>query len=58
MNQNSTVTVTVTLTDGRQMVIRHRNSLMGYVNSLRRRGIDPNEVVSSVDGLPESTRVN
>lgn len=57
MNRNSNLVTTVTLRNGQEVTFTHRNSLMGWVNALERLGVDPNEVVSEVAGLPESARV-
>lgn len=56
-NRNSNVTCTVTLTNGTEVTFTHRNTLNGWVNGLKRRGVDPRDVVESVEGLPESSRV-
>lgn len=57
MNTNRNRTVTATFTDGTERTFTHRDSLNGWVNALRRMGLDPRNVVSQVDGLPESARV-
>jgi hypothetical protein len=57
MNRNSEVLTTVTLTSGRTMVLRHRNSLGGWANALERAGLTIGEVANTERGLPESDRV-
>lgn len=54
---NNNRTVTVTLTDGTEVTFTHRDTLNGWVNALRRLGVNPRQVASQVDGLPESARV-
>lgn len=57
MNTNTNRTNTVTLTDGSQVTFTFRNTTVGWVNALTRRGVDPRQVVECVEGLPESARV-
>lgn len=56
-NPNTNTVSTVWLSDGTQVSFSHRDTLTGWVNGLKRRGVNPSEVVSSQSGLPESDRV-
>lgn len=55
--RNANVVTTNTMRDGSEVVVRHRNSFMGWVNATRRMGFNPRDVVSSREGMPESSRV-
>jgi hypothetical protein len=56
-NRNANTITTITTTDGRTIVLRHRNSLGGYANALERSGLTADQVADSHRGLPESDRV-
>lgn len=56
-NPNAMVTITATLTDGTEVVIRHRNSLIGWRNALERAGLTIDMIDDTRLGLPESDRV-
>lgn len=57
MNRNSNTVSTVWLADGTQVSFSHRNTLNGWANALRRKGVNLSDVVNSCAGLPESDRV-
>lgn len=57
MTRNANVLTTVTTTDGRIVVLRHRNSLGGWANALDRAGLTIDQVADTQRGLPESDRV-
>ena len=56
-SRNANVVTTVWMSDGTQHTVRHRNSMMGFVNEMRRRGWDSRDVVDSMVGMPDSDRV-
>jgi hypothetical protein len=56
-SRNSNQVTTVLTTDGRTVVLRHRNSLGGWANALERAGLTIGQVADSFPGLPESDRV-
>lgn len=57
-NRNANTLTTITTTDGRTVVLRHRNSLGGFANDLERAGLTAAQVADSHPGLPESDRVS
>lgn len=56
---NENTISTVVTKDGAEHIIRHRNTMMGWVNAVRRAGIDTHDVDHdrSHAGMPESSRV-
>jgi hypothetical protein len=47
MNSNSNVLTTVTLTTGRVLVLRHRNTVVGWANALERAGLTISQVADT-----------
>lgn len=56
-NPNLNTVSTVWLSDGRRVSFEHRDTTVGWVNGLKRRGVDPRQVVKGCPGLPEEDRV-
>lgn len=56
-NPNRNTVSTVWLEDGTQVTFSHRDTTVGWVNGLRRRGVDPRQVVTGQPGMPDSDRV-
>ena len=57
MNTNSNVLTTAHMKDGRTIVLRHRNSLGGWVTALEAAGLNIKDISHLTAGLPESARV-
>jgi hypothetical protein len=57
MNSNSNVLTTVTLTTGRVLVLRHRNTVVGWANALERAGLTISQVADTTPGLPDTDKV-